>query len=205
MLLLCAVCPEVIAAQGLPDRTTSTEDGKAGQQRATFANAFEALPQVLETGQEVKIRGDGRRATRGRVVSIAGDQLVIARRQYPFPYFRPRKEEAFTKAVVRNIDVVDPSWNGATLGAAAAIGFLAVSIERDCSPSCNDNFGRPGRWVLGSVMLVPLGTAAGGLIDSLMNRRVYEGEPQKPRVTISPALGRTGVGLSLSIPFRTTP
>ena len=192
LLLLCAVGRAAVAAQGV-------------RQRVTFADSFESLPQVIKPGQEVKVRGEMRRATQGRVVSIAGDQLVIAKRQYPFPYFRPRKEQAFAKDVVRNIDVVDSSWNGAVLGAVAAIGFLGVSIELECSPSCVDNFGRPGRWVLGSVLLVPLGTAAGSLIDSLINRRVYEGQPQRPRITIVPVVGRNGVGLVAQIPFGAEP
>jgi hypothetical protein len=202
LLLMCAVCPAAVAAQDVPDRTTSTGDIKAGRQSVTFADSFEVLPQVIKTGQEVKVRADIGRATQGKVVSITGDQVAIARRQYPFPYFRPRKEQVFAKDVVRSIDVVDSSWNGAVLGAGAAIGFLAVSIELDCSPSCDDNFGRPGRWVLGSVMLVPLGTAAGGLIDSLLNRRVYEKEPQRPRITIVPVLGRNGVGVMAQVRFR---
>ena len=197
LLLVCIVCPAQVAAQGVQAPTTGTGDARTGRQSATLADSFEALPHVIKTGQEVKVRGDGRRATKGSVVSVTGDQLVIARRQYPFPNFRPRKDEAFSKDVVQSIDVVDSSWNGALMGAAAGVGFLAATIELGCSATC-DNV---GSWVIGGLIFVPLGTAAGGLVDSLRNRRVYERAPERSRVTIVPALGRSGVAIVAHVHF----
>ena len=138
------------------------------------AGSFEALPLVLQVGQEVKVSTGSERATGGRVVSLSGDQLVVARRQYPFPYFRPRVERTFTKELVSGIDLVDSNWNGAVIGAVGAVGFNAAWIESNCSPSCDDNFGKAGRWVLGSLLFVPIGVALGGLVDSLITKPIYK-------------------------------
>jgi hypothetical protein len=172
-------------AQGTVDRTGS----------------FEALPLVLKVGQEVKVSREGERATRGKVVSISGDQLVIARRQYPFPYFRPRVERTFTKELISGIDLVDSNWNGVVIGAAGAVGFNAAWIESDCSPSCDDNFGKGGRWVLGSLLFVPIGMALGGLIDSLITKPVYGSRSGTPHVSVVPQFERGRKGIAAEFRF----
>jgi hypothetical protein len=102
---------------------------------------------------------------------------------------------------VGKIDIVDSTWDGAAIGAAAAIGLLAVSIEADCRTSCDDNFGRPGRWALLSILFVPIGMGVCIGIDELMNRTVYEAQPQKPRLMVSPWLGRDRGGVLARIQF----
>ena len=73
---------------------------------------------LLNVGQEIKVKEEAGRSVRGKVVSISSSQLVVARRQFPFPYFRLRKEEVFTEDVVKSVDSVDSVWNGAVIGAA---------------------------------------------------------------------------------------
>jgi len=75
---------------------------------------------------------------RGKVVSISDSELVVARRQYPFPYFRSRKEQVFAKDAVEGVDAVDSAWDGALLGMAAGAPFLIHSLLQgdDCGNQC---------------------------------------------------------------------
>jgi hypothetical protein len=187
-LLMNAIVPAAALAQGVPAQRT-------------IVSSFEALPAVVKVGQEVRVKDLTGDTTSGKLVSVSEQQLVVARRQYPFPYFRPRKEVALAGQNVRRVDAVDSAWNGALIGAAAMVGFLAVTIAADCSPACDDNFGVPGRWALGSLMLIPLGAAFGGLIDSLINRTVYQGQAGPSQITIAPLLQRDARGAVVQLRF----
>ena len=96
-------------------------------------------------GQELKVRDVKGRATRGKVVSISDDELVVACLQNPFGLFRPRAKQAFAKEFVESIAHVDSGWNRGLIGAAAGAGLLAALIQIECSPSCDDKFGHRGR------------------------------------------------------------
>ncbi|HEU0011930.1 MAG TPA: hypothetical protein VFT34_19105 [Verrucomicrobiae bacterium] len=151
-------------------------------------NSFEALRLVLKVGQELKVRNETGRATRGKVVSISDDELVVARLQNPFGLFRPREKQAFAKDLVQSIANVDSGWNGGLIGAAAGAGLLAALIQIECSRSCDDNFGRRGRWEFGRLLFVPVGLSIGWGLDEMINRSIYERQPQAPRIAIVPWL-----------------
>jgi hypothetical protein len=161
--------------------------------------AFETLPQMLEVGQEVKVRDETGRTTRGRVVSISDKGLIVARRQYPFPQFRPRKEETFAKGAIERIDKVDSAWNGAAIGAGISAAVLIPPIWLNDSASRGNQI---GVYVLVTApLLIASSAAAGGAIDSLFNETVYEPRSEPLRIAIAPLLERDRKGVVLQLRF----
>jgi len=199
LLVSTAVTPAALAQEDGPGAggrdTQETDRGRAP------LNSFEALPRVLTVGQEVKVRDEMGRATRGTVVSISDDELVVARLQNPFGLLRPREKRAFATGLVRSIANVDSGWNGGLIGAAAGAGLLAALIQIECSPSCDDNFGRRGRWEVGKFLFIPVGLAIGWGLDEMINQPIYERQPQAPRVTIAPWLEQDRKGVMARVRF----
>lgn len=160
--------------------------------------SFEALPSLLERGHEVIVTDEAGRNTKGRISSISSSRLVLVRRRFRFS--RP-EARGFARDSVTTIQIVDSTWNGAVLGAAAGVGFLAALIESECSPTCDDNFGRPGRWMLGGLFYLPIAAGLGSGIDSMINESIYERQNQTRRVTISPVVRRARKGVVVQIRF----
>lgn len=158
--------------------------------------SFEALPALLERGHEVIVTDETGHTMRGRISSISPSRLLVVRKRFPFS--RPEARE-FAEGSVDRIQIVDSTANGAALGAAAAVGVLAGLIERDCSPSCDDNFGRTGRWFVEGVQLIPIGLALGGVVDSMINQSVYERPHQTRHFAVSPVLGRVRKGVAVQV------
>ena len=178
-----------------PERNQISTDRLLGGGPAL--TSFEALSSLLERGHEVVVTDEAGRSMKGRISSISPRGLVLARKRFRFS--RPQ-ERVFASELVRTVQFVDSAWNGALIGAAVSLGVVAVMTESDCSRSCVDNFGRPGRWVLGSTMMVPLGIGIGRLLDSAINKSVYE-QPGRREVAISPLLGRDILGVKARVRF----
>lgn len=192
IVLLSIVVTSVALAHGADGQTATS--GETQPPRREASNSFEALPRILKVGQEVKVRHDAGRATRGKVVSISDTQLVVSRKKW---FFR-REEQAFAKEAVRSIDIVDSPWYpGAIVGAAAGVGILAAAIEFQCSPSCD----KTGSWVIGSMTIGLMSTLAGGAMDGLLNKTIYERPPATLRVTLAPLLGRERIGVMARVHF----
>ena len=196
------------AAQGVDVPAAQEVDGQTGvgevqeaARRWALSGSFQALPLVLKVGQEVRVTGETGRAIRGKVVSISNDQLVVARLQNPFGFLRPREKRVFAKELVRTISNVDSGWNGGLIGAAAGAGLLAALIRIECSPACDDNFGRRGRWEVGKFLFIPVGLSIGWGLDEKINQPIYERQLQKPRVTIAPWLRRDAKGVTAQVHF----
>lgn len=201
LLLLGTVLTPAALAQDGDGQTGGVGKPQEAARARALPNSFEALPLVLKVGQELKVRDATGRATRGKVVSISDDELVVARLQNPFGFFRPRAKQAFARELVQSIAHVDSGWNGGLIGAAAGAGLLAALIQIECSPSCDDNFGRRGRWEVGKFLFVPVGLGIGWGLDEMINRPVYERQPQTPRVTIAPWLERDRKGVMAHVQF----
>ena len=195
LLLSNAITPAAFA-QGSDAQTGAVGETQTRARSVAVPSSFEALPLVLKVGQEVRVRVDTGRAIRGKVVSITDARLVIARRQNPFPYFRPRKEQAFAKDIVQRVDVVDSALNGALLGAAAGVGLTAVVAS-----GASDSVDAAGSWMLFGPLFGVAGAAAGGLIDVLMSKTIYEREPRTPTVALAPMLGRGRRGVMAQVHF----
>ena len=157
-------------------------------------------PPMVVADQEVRIRPEQGHGVAGRVVRVDDDQLTIRYRPRLFRRFRTPVEQAFDREGIRRIDLVDSTWNGAAIGAAGAIAFTAIGIHKDCTPSCNDNFGKGGRWVMGTLGFVLPATAVGALIDGALSRRIYEAGPARS-VRVVPTLGRGRKGVVAALTF----
>ena len=159
--------------------------------------SFDAVPIILEQGHEVIVTDAGGLSMRGRVSSISTSELVLIRKRFPFSRLEARRlaEESIT-----TIRIVDPTRNGALLGAGVAVGVLAALIERACTPACDDNFGRAGRWIIQSALFVPIGWSVGRVIDSSINEPIYE-RPQKHQVIVSPLIQGDRKGLVVQFSF----
>jgi len=157
-------------------------------------------PPMVVADQEVRIRSEQGRGVAGRVVRVDDDLLTIRYRPRLFRPFREPIEQTFDRDGIRAIDLVDSTWNGAAIGAAGAIAFTAIAIHKDCTPSCDDNFGKGGRWVMGALSFVLPATAVGALLDGALNRRIYEAGPARS-VRVVPTLGRGRKGVVAAVAF----
>jgi len=157
-------------------------------------------PPIVVADQGVRIRLEQRRGVAGRVVRVEEAQLTIRYRPRLFRPFRTPIEQTLDRDGIRTIDLVDSDWNGAAIGAAGAIAFTAIAIHKDCTPSCDDNFGKGARWVMGTIGFVLPATAVGALIDGALNRRIYEAGPVRS-VRVVPTLGRGRKGMIAAVAF----
>jgi hypothetical protein len=154
--------------------------------------SFGALRSILEPGHEVQVADETGRATRGKVVSISSQRLVISR-----PRFFWRAEElAFTTDRVSTIDIIDPIWNGALIG--AGIGVAATFATCQGKKYENRTFCFA---FAGPAFLVVPAIAVGALVDRSINDSIYERPSQGPRVTIAPSFGRGVMGVSAHVSF----
>lgn len=160
----------------------------------------DASRRVLDVGQEVRVRDDTGRSTRGRVVAISHDQLVIGNvvvRRWSNLWNKPRREErAIGVASITRIDTVDSNWNGTWVGAAAGVGVMAFLKKTSLF---SDNTGQ-GVILLGVPVVIST-ALLGGLIDSLNVRPIYERSPQTPRFLVAPMLGPGAIGVSALVGF----
>ena len=121
-------------AQDPGGQTSAVEDSQKPAGSREAPTSFEALPLTLKVGQRIIVREESGRTTRGKVVSISDDQVVIGDvfvRRWSNLWSRPRREEhAVGSASVTRIDTVDSVWNGAVIGAAVGVGTLASRAPR---------------------------------------------------------------------------
>jgi hypothetical protein len=91
----------------------------------------------------------------------------------------------------------DPLWNGALIGAGAAVASgLLLCRATEPWENCRDDIGPMLR-------IGALGAGIGIGIDALIRRRetVYEAAPGSTRIEASPLLGRRMAGVQLSLGF----
>ena len=65
--------------------------------------------------------------TRGRVVSISGEEVVVTRRRRFFGFFRSPEELVFGADSITRVDIVDSTRNGTLQGLAVGAG-LSVGL-----------------------------------------------------------------------------
>ena len=178
LLLLNTVVTTPALAQ-----TVNGQDRRAGPRQyaagsGAVAHSFDALQPVLTLGQEIIVQDEVGQISQGKVVSVSGSQLVITTTLNWLP-----EELAFPARSVRRIETPDSVWwPGAVVGAAVAAGIGALAAHSGCRP--------PTRCAGSYTLLIGLGAGAGARIDSLTRATIYRRQPETPRVTIAPSLGR---------------
>jgi hypothetical protein len=208
LLLSAVITPAALLAQGPapspvppPHRARVSADQLLEGQSAMAS--FDALHAILDTGYEVVVRDSAGRKARGRVSSISDDQIVIFE-EGTTPLLRLTKsavERRFPADSVTRIDIVDSTWNGTLIGAAAGVG-LAFGISRweeSAVPNSNSMKGL-GTLVFGGLSIV-VSSAVGHLIDLSMNAPIYERRSQTSRISLVPLLGRERIGLMARVHF----
>ena len=153
---------------------------------STVLSSFEALQSALSVGQQIRVTDDAGR-TKGKVVSISANQLVIER---PRSFFRT-EERVFPADVVQRIDIVDSTADGVLLGAAPGLAVALVGCRGEAASAC---------WFMSGLFIAP-GIFLGGLIDNSINESIYERPSQTPRVAIAPLLGRDRKAIVARVSF----
>ena len=153
--------------------------GAAGAQ--TLARSFEELQQVLRVRQTVVVTDEAGEETKGRVDKLSTVSITIGGR-------------TFADAVVREIRLPDPLWNGMLTGAAIGTGLAVWDYMIDPS--------EPGNAVVFSVA-IGLGTAIGAGIDALRKggKVVYASPRRTAEMRVLPLLDDNRQGALVCIRF----
>ena len=84
--------------------------------------SFDALTSILDPGYEVVVRDEAGRKPRGRLLSISGEEVVVSRRRIGL-LWSPKKVMFAVDSIAR-VDIVDSTWDGIAIGAAAGVGVV---------------------------------------------------------------------------------
>ena len=168
---------------------------------APVTDSFEALNAILDPGYEVVVWDEAGRKRLGQVLSISGEEVVVKGKRRWFGNIRSLEELVFGADSITRVDIVDSTWNGALSGAAVTLGVVAVMTEIDCPRSCDDEFGRSGRWAAFSALFLPAGILAGAAFDLSVNEPVFEQPSDSLSVTVAPLIGRDQKGLAVRVSF----
>jgi hypothetical protein len=175
-----------VLALALPSAAAAQE-----QADSVPAQSFTALQPLLAPGERLIVRDSSGRQTRGRFVSLSGDDLVISRRRWNFR----AETRTWTEGTVERIQHEDSRWEGGAIG--AAIGVAAILIiapfRRAEAGGCN------ALCVPFTIAAVPVATTIGEAIDGSINHTLYA-TGFANRVGIAPAAGpHPGVVLSYRV------
>ncbi len=165
LLLLSTVVTPAALAQDVEGQISGVGETQEAAKAQAVASSFEALQAVLKVGQRVKVRDGAGRSTRGNVVSISSNQLVIhsgPRALGPDMYSWSLQRWAFTEDVVRRIDIVDSFLEGALIGAGVAFGVGLLARAESSS-------------LMGASVsiAVPIGIVVGAVIDWSITQPIY--------------------------------
>jgi len=94
------------------------------------ASSFNALQQLLTSGEHLIVRDSSGQTTKGRFVSLSGGELEIVRRRWNFRTER----RTWREDAVARIQHEDPTWDGGALGAAVGVAIVVFLVK---SPSCD--------------------------------------------------------------------
>ena len=167
-LVLClALYAEPVAAQTAPAQT------------------FEDLRPRLEAGDNLILRDDSGRTTRGRLVSLTDDEIEVE----SIRWFRSRNG-TFTEGSMRRIETLDSTWNGGLVGLAVGVVGMVVIVQTCKDLGC----------LLPFILSPGIGIGVGVLVDQSINETVYE-PPGRRTAGHSQQDGLRRVGLTARIRF----
>ena len=183
--------------QTVPDnrRRVSADEFFGG---AAVTESFEALNAILEPGYEVVVWDEEGRKTRGRVLSISGEEVVVTRRRLFFGRFRSLEELVFGADSITRVEIVDSTWNGIAIGTVVGTGLVFGLWQAVLHTKDDDAAFLYAYLAGGALVLRPI---AGHEIDLAINESIYERPSPAPRVTVAPLIGRDQKGLAVRVGF----
>ena len=181
--------------QTAPDnrRRVSADEFLGG---APVTDSFDALALILEPGYEVVVWDEEGRKTRGRVLSISGEEVVVTRRRRFFGRFRSLEELVFGADSITRVEIVDSTWNGIAIGTVVGTGLVFGLWQ--AALHTDDDAAYLYAYLAGGALLSPI---VGHDIDLEINESIYERPSPAPRVTGAPLIGRDRRGLMAVVSF----
>jgi hypothetical protein len=180
-------------------------------------SSFEDLREVLGKGQHVVVHDDTGRTLRGTLMLLTDDDITIASSadagvwEAALPVFWPADlavvlkrqflstpPRTFNTQAVKQIDLVDPTWNGSAWGAATGAGIASVVYlwERD-QPDAS----LKGIWTALAVLCgIPTAIRIGHVLDRAINAPVYQRRETGAEISLLP-LARPGAGIVVHVRF----
>lgn len=152
--------------------------------RTPSMTSFLGLPIRLTPGYPVYVTNSTGQRIKGEIAGLSQSAIDLG------------KLGRFEVASVRRIEVIDPVWDGAVLG-AVLLGLPLSVVHVNRTWECDDCSDLPG---LGGYAI---GAVVGALIDRRINRLAYRApEPgASPRVAWRPVFDNNRKGLHLSLSF----
>jgi hypothetical protein len=153
----------------------------------TPAGSFADLQPMLAVGQQVMVNDQHGRSIQGRLVSIAGDELVMT----SMPRFIGRSSLlTFSESAVTTVRLMDSTSNGSVIG--AVVGFV-VALAVLCTGDDGCSGGGTAAFV--SIPAIFAGGASGYFIDRMSTTLVYERPAPTPTVMLTPVAARGRVAV----------
>jgi hypothetical protein len=163
-----------------------------GVAAAQGAQSFSDLPKHLSAGQSIVVLDQSGRRTKGRLVELTADEIVIDRRQDPDDRGRTRLGRQDVRQISRPRD---PLWNGVVIGIGVGLGSGCLVGWNTYDPDKAFSFGPGESCAIAAVVFGGVGAGVGAIAD-YFNRKdgtVYRAQPGQ--VTFLPAVGRGLVAL----------
>jgi hypothetical protein len=154
--------------------------GSAGAQ--TAAHSFEDLQRMLKVRETVVVSDESGRQVKGKVEKLSSHSITVGGR-------------TFSDAVVTEIRLLDPLWNGMLIGAAIGTGLATWDYMIDPS--------EPGNAVIFTAA-IGIGSALGAGVDALRKkggRLLYAWARPRTEIRLLPLLERDRRGALLYIRF----
>ena len=153
--------------------------------QTTPAQTFEDLRPRLEAGDSLILRDDSGRMTRGRLLSLTGDEIEVE----SVRWFRLR-QQSFAEGSIRRIEIQDSTWNGGLIGLAVGAIGMVVIVQTCKKLAC----------LLPFILSPAVGFSVGVVVDQSMNETVYA-PPASSAAGRSRQNGLHLVGLTARIRF----
>jgi hypothetical protein len=129
------------------------------------AFAQEATPQLanaVKVGQDVIVRSDDGTTTRGIVIRITPESLMLTQGEL---------QGSVPAQRIARVQKVDPWWHGAVVG--ASLGLITTAIMLNDCPKVDDECRTIAKG-FGLIVITPPATIIGALLDRFTQKTLYE-------------------------------
>ena len=160
--------------------------------------SFESLQQELVLDQPLVVTDDAGRSIKGRLAEISNSSLTL---RVPPTQDIPQGRQVFQRSAIAKVVRSDSLENGVWIGLASGVAAAYVAEPKLCrghNPECSVSM----LFRVFSIS-VPVGVAAGALIDRAITKTMYRSGATavRPSLALAPQLGPATAGLALSLRF----